>query len=198
MAKARQAGWTLKYVNADHRFGDVVCPGGEHTFMVDKTARSGESAAVRASALISRCRHVDATTRARQEHCEQMLDEANNLIDSAATGLTMAEARQDAWDGLEHLEVQLQTADETAAAVLRAELKSLWNTAMETDSAPNTDDIADTLDTADKTVERGRADATNLKSAELIARAREHRDRIKALRRRLDELCARVQNGLEQ
>jgi hypothetical protein len=43
LAVACQAGWTLNYIDAPHRFGVASCPAGEHTFSVDKTASGGET-----------------------------------------------------------------------------------------------------------------------------------------------------------
>ena len=47
LAEAHAAGWTLNYIDAPHTFGVVSCPSEDddtrHSFMVDKTARGGET-----------------------------------------------------------------------------------------------------------------------------------------------------------
>lgn len=197
MAEARLAGWTLEYLDAPHAFGTVSCPSGEHTFMVDKTARGGESASVLARKLVRRCTHrpaADAATRARQEECARLLDEAGQLIASADTGLAMAETHQDAWDDLERLEIQLRTASETTAKVLRTELHAAWSSAIASDEAPSVSEIASTLDDATSAMARGKSEAASLKLTELVSRARGYLRQVDMLRRRLAALRERARN----
>lgn len=200
--EARAAAWTLHYLDAPHRFGDVFCPGGDdgmrHSFRVDKTARGGESMSREARKLIRRCQHGSSTigskVRTRQEECRRLLDEAEQLISIADDGLTMAEARAAAWADLERLETQLETAAANVAEVLRTEQEAAWQAASDADDAPDPDTIAETLDDAATAVASAESAATPLNvrkprlAKPLLDRAQDALARIAELRNRLKAL----------
>lgn len=198
LAEARRAGWTLKYLDAPHAFGEVSCPGGDHVFLVDKTARGGESASVRARRMIDRCTHrrpaADSEARAVQERCERMLDEAGRLIECADEGLARASALRDAWDSVERLDLQLRTATETVAKVLRieSELQLAWEAVFALDDAPATGEIKSVLDGAAESAEQGRSAAASLRLQSLVERARAYTGRIAVLREALKNLQERT------
>ncbi|MBO0801540.1 MAG: hypothetical protein J2P25_00480 [Nocardiopsaceae bacterium] len=106
----------------------------------------------------------------------------------------MAETHQDAWDDLERLEIQLRTASETTAKVLRTELHAAWNFAIASDEAPTTSEIATTLDDATEATARGKSEAASLKLIELVSRARGYLRQINTLKRRLAALRERTRN----
>jgi hypothetical protein len=135
LGEARRVGWTLNFINASHSFGEVTCPAGEHTFDVDQTARGGETKSKEATKKIRWCRHGTSQSgskaRERQDECMHLLDVADELVATAADGLTKAEVKQAAEEELDRLELQLQTAysnlDEVDAAL---------QAAMDADDAP--------------------------------------------------------------
>ena len=204
LAEARAAGWTLNHIDAPHRFGVVSCPseddGTRHSFMVDKTARGGETKSKEARKLVLNvCQHASTVTgskvRVRQDECERLLHEAERLISIADTGLTLAEAHVAAWADLERLETQLETAAANLAEVLRREQEDAWQAAEDVgDDAPEPDSIAATLDDAASVVTRSESVATALRvrkpklAESLLSRAQAARVRIGDLRDRLGAL----------
>jgi hypothetical protein len=150
LGEARAAGWTLNHIDAPHRFGIASCPGEDddarHSFMIDKTARGGETKSKEARKLIRVCHHAAAATgskvRQRQEECERLLDEADRLISIADEGLTLAEAYAVAWTDLERLETQLETAAANLVEALREEQDEAWQAVQEV-SVPAPDTIGD-------------------------------------------------------
>lgn len=200
---ARAAEWTLNYVDAPHRFGVVLCPGGNdgnrHSFKVDKTAVGGETKSREAQKPIRACQHGPATTgskvRVRKEECERLLDEAERLISVADARVSVAEARAAAWADLERIEAQLETAEANVAEVLRQEQGEAWQAAIDADDAPAPDSIFATLDDAVTAVIDSESVAARLEASRphlampLIGRAREARVRIAELRERLAALC---------
>jgi hypothetical protein len=202
LAEARAVGWTLNYIDAPHRFGIVSCPsrdeGTRHSFMVDKTARGGETKSKEARKLVRACQHASTETgskvRVRQAECERLLHEAERLISIADAGLTLAEAQAAAWADLERLEAQLETAAANLAEVLRGELEEALQAADDADDAPEADMIAVTLDDAATAVTRSESVATALKvrkpklAQPLLNRAQAVHVRIADLRERLGAL----------
>ena len=202
LSAARTAGWTLKYIDAPHRFGDLFCPGGEDgvrcSFTVDKTAKGGETKSREALKLIRGCGHGSviqgSKVRARQAECQRLLDHANRLIDIAATGLAAAEAQQAAWAELERIQTQLESAEANLAEVLREEENAALQAIYDTDNAPVPSDIADALDDVLVVVANGESAATALKvrkpqlAKPFLDRARQARTRIAGLRVRLEAL----------
>jgi hypothetical protein len=198
LAEAHAAGWTLTYIDAPHTFGVVSCPSEDgdtrHSFMVDKTARGGETKSREARKLVRGCQHASAATgskvRQRQEECERLLHEAEQLISTADAGLTSAEARAAAWADVERIETQLETAAANLAEVLREEQEEAWQAAEDAD-VPEPDTIAATLDDATTAVTRSESVATALKMRKpklaqpLLNRAQVARVRIADLRERL-------------
>jgi multidrug resistance efflux pump len=202
LAEAHAVGWTLNYIDAPHTFGVVSCPSEDddtrHSFMVDKTARGGETKSKEARKLVRTCQHASTVTgskvRVRQEECERLLHEAERLISIADAGLTSAEAQAAAWADLERIETQLETAEANLAEVLRRELEEALQAADDADDAPEPDTIAATLDDAATAVTRSESVATVLKMRKpklaqpLLNRAQAARVRIADLRDRLGAL----------
>jgi hypothetical protein len=203
LSAARAAGWTLRYIDAPHRFGDVFCPGGEDgvrcSFMVDKTAKGGETKSREALKLIRGCGHGSviqgSKARTRQEECLRLLDHADRLIDIAATGLAAAEAQQAAWAELERIQTQLESAEANLAEVLREEEDTALQAVYDTDDAPTPSDIADTLDDALIVVANGESAATALKVRKPRL-AKPFLDRVQQARTRVAELRVRLENLL--
>jgi hypothetical protein len=202
LAEAQVAGWTLDYVDAPHTFGIVFCPsmddGVRHSFMVDKTARGGETKSKEARKLVRRCQHASTVggskVRLRQQECERLLHEAERLISIADAGLALAEAQTAAWVELERLETQLETAAANLVEILHEEQAEAWQAAGDADEALEPDAIAATLDDAASVVTETEWIATALrvrkpKLAEpLLGRAQAARVRISDLRDRLEAL----------
>ena len=198
---ARAAGWTLNYIDAPHRFGEVSCPGGEdgnrHSFMVDKTARGGETISREARKLILSCRHGPTTNgakvRDRQAECERLLSEAERLVQAADAGLTLAEGREALWGEIERIERQLETAAANLAEILEEEGAVLL-AAVDAEQVPDPESISATLDDAMTAVTNSESVATALKvrkpqlAKPYLDRARRARIRIQELRLRLAAL----------
>lgn len=201
LAEAHAAGWTLNYIDAPHTFGVVSCPSEDddtrHSFMVDKTARGGETKSKEARKLVRSCQHASGATgskvRSRQEECERLLHEAERFISIADAGLTSAEARAAAWADVERIETQLETATANLAEVLREEQEEAWQAAEDADP-PEPDTIAATLDDATTAVTMSESVATTLKMRKpklaqpLLSRAQAARVRIADLWDRLRAL----------
>ena len=201
LTQARQAGWTLVYLDAPHHFGTVICPGGACTFEVDKTARGGEFHAKEAGKKIRNCLHgatqPGSKVRTRQEEATRLLDHAERLITNATEWLSQAEQRQIAQDDLDRLEDRLRTAELTIDDALREEQEAALQAALQAESAPKLDDISATLTDAKAAVHRGEAAAKALEARRpalakaLLDRARDARARITELRKRLKALRER-------
>jgi hypothetical protein len=196
---ARSTGWTLKYVDASHRFGEVFCPGGEdgtrHSFMVDKTAVGGETKSREARKAIRNCQHGSAASgskvRIRQAECRRLLDEAEHLIDLADARLTLAEAEQAAWADIERIETQIETAAANLAEILREELDATLQAIEDAGDSPDPEAIEENLDDAMAAVVGSENVATALKirrprlAQPLLDGAQAARGRIAELRARL-------------
>jgi hypothetical protein len=194
LKQARAAGWTLKYLGAAHRFGQVLCPGPadeQHSFTVDSTARGSETKALEVPKLLRKCRHgtpPDTGSRVaeRQEEAHRLLDRADQLIDQAAEGLERAENKQAA---LARLELLLETAELTVNEVLAAEQEEALERAAEHEDAPTAAAIADILDDAEKAANAAAALANRIQRAglarPLTARAKAAIGRIETLRETL-------------
>jgi hypothetical protein len=198
LAEARRAGWTLTYYPSGHSFGVVTCPGGQHTFRVDKTARGGETKSIEARKSVrARCRcgsaEGDRKVQESQQECGRLLDTADELIVKADTGLTAAEAREDALEELERLELLLRSASLTIEDV-EAE-QAAWGTICRYDGAPGPRLIASDLDEAEANVDDAESVVDDLKAAlarPLLIRVRAAANRIAALRTRLAALRERM------
>jgi hypothetical protein len=197
LSEARQAGWTLTYINAPHRFGSVACPAGQHTFDVDKTANGGETKSKQAIRKIRWCEHGPGVEKRRQE-CVCLLDVADQLISTVKMGLTRAEAKQAAHEDLDRLELQLQTACANIDEVLLAKQDDALRAAVEVDDALDPEALVADLDDAAAGVEHGAAVAKTLtppapKLAKLLLeRASAARTSIEELRGRLAALRERI------
>ncbi len=202
LAEARQAGWTLTFVDAPHNFGVVSCPAGEHTFGVDQTAVGGETKSKEAIKKIRWCQHGSGQSgskvRARQLATAQLLDAADKIIGCVEQGLTIAEAKQDAQEDLDRLELQLRTATSNVEEVLLAEQEAALQAAIDVDQAPDPETLSAELDDATATIKRGESVAKALKvgrptlARPLLDRAKEAHGRIGVLQDRLDALRERI------
>ncbi|MGX7678282.1 hypothetical protein ACSMXN_05235 [Jatrophihabitans sp. DSM 45814] len=196
MQQAQAAGWSLHYQGADHWYGTLVCPAGEsdphvHTFKIDKTARGSGFFAAEASKKVTRnCRHGESgdgsKVKDRDAECAQLLDAAERLLDKVETGLDQAEAHQAAGRTLDQIEAQLDAADATVEQAL--------SDVYETQDAPSPDDLSDELDAAEASAVEANCTALRLsRGRPRLAkphqeRARLCRERVAALRSRLDPL----------
>ncbi len=201
LSDARAAGWTLNYIDAPHRFGEVSCPGGDdgnrHSFSVDKTARGGETISREARKLIRSCRHGlttnGAKVRDRQAECERLLSEAERLVQAADAGLTSAEGREALWGEIERIERQLETAVANLAEILEEEGAVLL-AAVDAEEVPDSESISAALDDAMTAVANSESVATALKvrkprlAKPYLDRARRARIGIQELRLRLAAL----------
>jgi hypothetical protein len=200
LSEAREAGWTLAYINAPHRFGIVSCPKGQHTFDVDQTARGGETKSIQAIKKIRWCEHSPGAEERRQE-CLRLLEVADQLIVVVEEGLSRAEAKQPAQEDLARLELQLRTAGANVDEVLLAEQDAALQAAVEVDDAPKPEALSAELDNAAAGVERGVSVAKKLKPSapklakSLVERAAAASTRIGKLRSRLTALQERILDG---
>jgi hypothetical protein len=121
------------------------------------------------------------------------------MIALAEKGLAAAETRQAAWDKLERLDLELQSASLTLAE-MQAE-QAAWEALYVSDGAPEPDDISAHLDEASENLELGRPLATALRARhpdsarDLIARVRIAHARIADLRARLEYLRERMEDS---
>jgi hypothetical protein len=201
LGDARSAGWTLNYIDAPHRFGEVFCPGGDdgtrHSFMMDKTARGGETISRGARKLIRTCRHGSAKAgvkvRERQWECEQLLGEAERLIGTADAGLALAEAKEALWAEIERIEVQLETAAANLREILREE-EDVLLAVIDAEDVPDSESISATLDDAMTALTTSESVATALKlrrphlAKPILVRIHQAHIRIDELRGRLTAL----------
>ena len=196
LAQARAAGWTLVYVDAPHRFGVVRCPAGQHTFSVDRTARNSETLAKEAVKKITRCGHVGGRAHVEQQEAGRLLDMASRLTADVAEGLSEAEAKQDAYEDLDRLQLLLETAELTVADALAAQEAAL-EAAAAVDDAPAAPALSDKLDVAAGVVTKGESHVKALRSEHpeaakpLLSHAAALRTRIGQLRYRVAALQGR-------
>ena len=201
LSETQSAGWSLRYVDAPHTFGYAYCPGADGvscSFMIDKTARGGETFSVEARKLIRNCKHGSAgpgsKALARQQECQRLLDQADRLIGSVAGGLDAAEARQAAQVELDRLQLQIEAVEANLDDILQRDVDEALRTVYETDGAPTPDEISGTLAEAVAAVDSGETVATKLKRGRphlaepFLHRLLAARTRIAALRARLEEL----------
>jgi len=196
LAEARRTGWTLTYVNAPHRFGVVSCPAGEHTFMVDKTAKGAETKAKEALKKIRWCGHPPAgPAQEQRDIAAELLDVASQLVIEVALGLEQAEAKQNAQEALDGLELQLETAAANVEKVLTTEqeaaLEAAIEVAIEVDDAPPLPVLTGKLAEAAVTVARGKSAAKEVRPR-YPGVARPLLDRAAFLGRRIAELRTRL------
>jgi hypothetical protein len=201
LSEGQSAGWSLRYVDAPHTFGYAYCPGGPDgfscSFMIDKTAKGGETFSVEARKLIRNCRHGSAgpssKVLARQE-CQRLLDQADRLIGSVAGGLDAAEARQAAQVELDRLQLQIEAVEANLDDILQRDVDEALRAVYETDGAPTPNELSGTLAEAVAAVGSGETVATKLKrgrphlAGPFLQRVLAARTRIAALRARLEGL----------
>lgn len=192
LAAARAAGWTLTYLDAPHRFGVVRCPAGEHSFSVDKTAKGSETIAKEALKKISWCDHPAGRVRTERDMSQRMLDTAARLTTEVAAGLVAAEAKRDAQEVLDRLEIQLETAALNVEEVVAAE-----EAAIAVEDAPDPPTLVDELNEATEAVRGGESRAKSIRSGypgvakPLLSQATMLRARIGELRSRVAALQER-------
>lgn len=197
LAAARQAGWTLTYVNAPHRFGIVSCPAKEHSFAVDQTAKGSETKAKEALKRIAWCNHPMGDVRDRRDESRRLLDLAARLAVEVEEGLGAAEAKRDAWAVLDRLELQLDTAASNVDAALIAAEEATWEVAMAVDDAPDPPAMEGRLDEAASALAGGESLAKSVRSS-YPGVARPLLDQAKSLRAHIAELRLRLQGLQEQ
>jgi hypothetical protein len=189
---ARAAGWTLKHLDAPHRFGVVYCPSEECSFDVDKTARNAETKAKEASKKIWNCPHgseLASDAEVRRERCRRLLGSAVHLAD-------LAEAEMDAVATYQavvaEVELLLASAETTLDEVFREQQDDLLERIDGLDRPPSASVIAGHIDEAEQVTEQAvqllprRSRATAVTS--LYEQATQIRTRIAGLRRRLEAL----------
>lgn len=98
LKRAREAGWTLKYLNS-HWWGVLECPGGVCVLNVDKTARGGETKAREVPKRLRQCTHgapppPASAAQHRAAHCDHLLDQAGDVLATAALELDHAARAQ--------------------------------------------------------------------------------------------------------
>ena len=190
LAAARAAGWTLTYLDAPHRFGVVHCPAGEHSFSVDKTAKGSETMAKEALKRISRCGHPAGRVRTERDKSQRMLDTATRLTVEVAAGLVAAEAKRDAQEVLDRLEIQLETAALNVDEVLAAQEAAL-EAAIVVDDAPSPPTLIDELNEATEAVTGGESRVKSIRSG-YPGVAKPLLNQATTLRARIGELRSRV------
>jgi hypothetical protein len=196
LATARRAGWTLKHLNAPHRFGVVSCPAEEHTFKVGMTPKSSETHAKEAEKKVTRCEHLPpGPLQDRRDRAGELLDVAERIALEVATGLDMINRRLDAYRLFDLLEIQLKTAAANVSEVLRAEHEAALGAAIDADdAAPDPPVLEEELDTASRSVSEGESVAKSMREARpgvarpLLKRASDLREQTDALRNRLEAL----------
>ena len=193
LEQARQAGWTLTYIDAPHLFGPVMCPGGEHRFDVDKTARGSETKAKEALKKIRSCGHPPpGPIQLRRDRSQQLLDIAEQIAQEVEQGLGGVQSQVDAFRALDRLEARLEAAAANLDEVLQGELDQALEAAIEADdAAPDPLDLEGRLDTATESVAEGESAAKSLRpdhpgvAKPLLERACKLSERITRLRGRL-------------
>jgi hypothetical protein len=190
LAAARDAGWTLTYLDAPHCFGRVHCPAGEHFFSVDKTAKGSETMAKEALKRISWCDHPAGRVRTERDESQRLLDTAARLTTEMAAGLVVAEAKRDAKKVLDRLEIQLETAALNVEEVLASQEAAL-EAAAAVDDAPDPSALIDKLNEAMEAVTGGESRAKSVRSG-YPGVARPLLNQATMLRARIGELRSRV------
>ena len=196
LARARRAGWTLKYLNAPHCFGVVSCPAEDHTFKVGMTPKSSETHAKEAEKKVTRCEHLPpGPLRDHRDRAGELLDVAERIALEVAVGLDKISRRLDAHKLFDQLEIQLKTAAANVSEVLRAEHEAALGATIDADdAAPDPPVLEEELDTASASVSEGESLARSMRQAPpgvarpLLKRASDLRERIDAMRNRLEAL----------
>ena len=165
LAQARQSGWTLTYVNAPHLFGVVTCPGAEHRFDVDKTARNSETKAKEALKKIRWCEHPPpGPVQQRRDRSQELLDVAEQIAQEVEQGLDRAQSRLDAYRAVDRLEARLEAAAANVSEVLQGELDQAIETAIEADdAAPDPLALEGELDMASASMAEGESAAKSIR-----------------------------------
>jgi len=115
-----------------------------------------------------------------------------------AQGLVMAEAKQDAQEVLDRLEIQLDTAACNVEAVMLAQQEVALEAAIELEDAPDPPVLAEKLTAAAEAVGSGESIAKSVRpqhpgvAGPLLDRAIELRERVRQLRVRLSALQERI------
>jgi hypothetical protein len=136
-----------------------VCPAGEDTFDVDKTARGGDAKALEVPKKLDRCQHSGASARGgsrvalRQAECERLLARTEELINQAERDVELAQGKQDAYAELDRLEMLIDTA-ETNLNEVPAEQDEALDRAADLEHAPALALIEATVDEAEDTVDQ--------------------------------------------
>ncbi|MGL5823913.1 MAG: hypothetical protein ACRCYU_03600 [Nocardioides sp.] len=190
---ARARGWTYEYLGAAHKSGVLVCPAGEHTVTVDKTARGGECFAARATKIItSRCLHGtgDVSTgkvKGRIEDADRLLTSAESLIAAARTDLDSIEARAAGDERLKEvddLRLRLDSADLTLAELESLEEAALEEALVEAPTPAAVEGLlaeaSDNVATASRTLGKVRKHASLRGLSKRMAVARTEIDRLRA------------------
>ncbi|HJQ02730.1 MAG TPA: hypothetical protein VJ851_14105 [Jatrophihabitans sp.] len=189
---ARDAGWS--FTTGGHWFGVVSCPAGEHTFVVDKTARGGETKALEVPKLLRRCQHGNAVTdgskvTARQAECERLLARAEELILTATNDVARAEEQQRAFAEWDRLNLVLDTAEATVDEVLAATQEEALERVLALENVPGQAAIGLDLDEASQMLETAATLASKIRrpgiADPLRSRANDAKAGIAALRQRL-------------
>lgn len=209
MNEAKAAGWSLKHIDAPHRFGVMICPAGEghpqvHTFEIDRTAVGSETKAIEARKKVrGKCPHSrvvsESKVASRKAECERLLSTAEALIGGVEQDLPLAEQHQEAVRVFESLDLRLRTAAVTVdEALSESDVSEQVDEALvsvyTTEGAPAGEDLAGVLDDADSSVEKATGVATRLSknsrgvARPYLARATAAKTRIAGLRDRLDAL----------
>jgi hypothetical protein len=191
LAAAREAGWTLIYINAPHRFGVVYCPAKEHSFSVDKTAKGAETKAREALKRIAWCNHPAGRVLTQRDESQGLLNTAGRLAAEAEEGLVAAEAKQDAQEALDRLEIQLDTAALNVEEVLLAEQEAALEAAVAVDDAPDPPVLASKLNEATEAVASSESLAKSVRTGHPGV-ARPLLEDATTLRTRIGELRSRV------
>jgi hypothetical protein len=201
LKQAHDAGWSLKYLDAPHRFGIVSCPAGEHVFDVDKTARGAETRANEVPKKIRSCQHGAAQSEskmeARRARCAQLLDRAEELLDGVERDLPLAEAKLAATAELDRLELILATAGANVDEAM-AEQDSALAAAIEVevDEAPQLGHIGHSLSEAAESVAKATDVAGAIRRPGIVKaiadRAKTANDRVATLRARLAALQEQI------
>jgi len=181
----------LIYVNAPHRFGVVYCPAKEHSFTVDKTAKGSETKAREALKRISWCDHPAGRVRTQRDESQRLLDTAGRLTAEVEEGLVAAEAKQDAQEALDRLEIQLDTAASNVEEVLLAEQEAALEAAVAVDDAPDPPVLAGKLNEATEAVVSSESLAKSVRTGHPGV-AEPLLDQARTLRARIGELRSRV------
>lgn len=197
LAAARRAGWTMTYINAPHRFGVVTCPASEHSFAVDKTAKGSETKAKEALKKISWCPHAGNRVLVQRDEAQMLLEVADLLTAEVKEGIDAAEAKRDAWEVLDRIELQLVTAASNVDAAVLAAQEAAFDAAVGVDDAPDLPVLAGKLNDATSAVAGGKSIAKSVKTA-YPGVAKPLLDQAESLRAHINELRSRLATLQEQ